>query len=49
MLSWLDTLITEKAMSLFILDGVGDFSQGFTLGLKVWRGDPNLAVPGPGK
>ncbi len=39
MLSWLNTLITEKAISLFILDGVGDFSQGFTVGLKVWGGD----------
>lgn len=30
-------------MSLFLLDGVGDFSQGFTVSLKIWSGDtPSL-------
>lgn len=38
-LPYRNILITVEVMSLFILDSVGDFCQGFTVGLKVWGGD----------
>ena len=39
MLLYRNILMTDKVMSLFLLDSVGDFSQGFTVGLKIWGGD----------